>query len=189
MIKLQSIIQSMSEPTVLYYPFHAINEFMLEEYRQQVIREVFSNLNLLNNSRKSAILSLFKRYVKLSGFRDVGQAPLGLKVRGSIAAFQDHADFAAQLMAAWCELRSELAGQIFEFLKAREWELLPVDADRTKLPGFLIIWPKGETFEVLVKSFREMVAETPASDDDISLMIVWLAGRLPYDVMEQQTEE
>ncbi len=39
---------------------------------------------------------------------------------------------------AWSELHLELRQQIYDMLVERKWELLPVDTDRTKLPGFLI---------------------------------------------------
>jgi hypothetical protein len=56
------------------------------------------------------------------------------------------------------------------------------------LPGFLTTWPRAEEFEVLVKAFREQHPDTPASDDDISLMVAWLSGRLPLDLVDAAFE-
>jgi hypothetical protein len=75
---------------------------------------------------------------------------------------------------------------VYDLLVARGWELLPPEADRTVLPGFLTKWPKGETFEVLNEVFLKMYPGTQASDDDISLMVVWLSGRLPYQFEGEQ---
>ena len=58
--------------------------------------------------------------------------------------------------------------------------MLPVEADRTQLPGFIPSFPKEEDFEKLILAFKEKYPAIEASDDDISLMIVWVSGRLPF---------
>jgi hypothetical protein len=67
--------------------------------------------------------------------------------------------------------------------------VLPVEAYRTKLPGFLNRWPKAEQFDVLDEAFRAAHPETASSKDDISLMVVWISTRLPYELVEQPDEE
>ena len=87
---------------------------------------------------------------------------------------------AAAILSAWAEAHTGLRSQTHELLAARGWEVLPPEADRTQLPGFVPTWPKDEDFEKLTVAFKEKYPDTEASDDDISLMIVWVSGRLPF---------
>jgi hypothetical protein len=121
-----------------------------------------------------------KRVVRVPGFRNSLKAPAQLKARPMAEAFEKNPELVAVVLAAWAEVQTELRTMVYDLLVARGWELLPAEADRTVLPGFLTKWPKGETFEVLNEAFREMYPGTEASDNDVSLMVVWLSGRLPY---------
>ncbi len=170
--------------TVEFLPFNAINQFMISEYRLEVIREVLANLDHLSPSQRSTMVGLIKRLFKLPGFRNPTLAPLPIKVRGAVSPFEKNAEFTAQVLADWAEIRSELMTQVYHFLKERSWEILPLDTDRTKIPGFLVRWPKEETYEVLNQAFNDKYPESKASDYDVRLMIVWISGRLPYDMVE-----
>ena len=179
----------MSDSTqVQFVPFHAINQFMLADYRQEVIHKVLANLDQLPAERVSKINNLIRKHVKLHGFRNSLQAPLPIRVKGSNAVFEKHPDFTAQILMAWGELNSPLRQQVYDLLKERNWELLPADTDRTILPGFLVRWPKAETYEVLDAAFQAKYPEAQARDYDIRLMVVWLAGRLPFDMVETEEE-
>ena len=179
----------MDNTKATFLPFHAIYQFMVPEYRLSVLQRVFSGLDKLPGSRKGAINGLVKRLVSVPGFRNSGVAPTPLKVKGSVGVFERSAEFTSQVIMAWSELNPELRQQVYDFLVGRQWELLPVDADRSKLPGFLTTWPKAETFDVLDKAFLEAHPDKTASDDDVRLMVVWLSGRLPYDVMEEESSD
>ena len=87
------------------------------------------------------------------------------------------------------ELKPGLAAQIFELLKERNWEVLPVDVDRAVLPGFLIQWPAGETYDTLGKAYGEKYSGSSEGGNDIRLMMVWLSGRLPYDMGDSDGED
>ncbi len=114
------------------------------------------------------------------GFRNSSAAPANLKIKPYISAFELHPEVSAFTIAVWTRSTSSLLEKVFDLLTERKWELLPKDADRTKLPGFLTAWPKEESFEAINKAFKEKYAEENYSEDDISLMAVWLSGRLPY---------
>ncbi len=165
----------MDEKKVRFLPFHAINEFMLDEYRQQVIQIA------LGGDMRPALTTLIKRFVQVPGFRNSAQAPLALKVRGLAKVFQTNADVVAQVLSAWADANHELRGQMVDLLTERKWEFLPPEADRTRLPGFLTVWPKEETFETLIAAYRQKYPDASAHEYDISLMAVWLGGRLPVD--------
>jgi len=179
----------MSENKVQFAPFHAVNQFMLPEYRQQVIQKVLSSLDQLSPERRGHINSMINRYVKIPGFRNSAQAPLALKLRNSINVFESHADFTAEILAGWSDLQPELRKQVYEVLKSRGWELLPEDTDRTKLPGFLVRWLKSETYEEIDATYQLQNPDIGFNSDDVRLMAVWLGGRLPYDMVEVEKDE
>jgi hypothetical protein len=179
----------MNDAKVNFIPFHAINEFMLPEYRQEVLQKVLANLDQLPGGQKGAINAEIKRHVTVPGFRNSSIAPLPLKVRGSINAFEKSPLFTAKILSGWAELNSELRSQVYEMLKDRDWELLPAEADRTKLPGFLTKWPDAENYDVLNQAFNERYPENNVPENDVRLMVVWLSGRLPVDMDDKESRE
>lgn len=179
----------MDNEKVQFLPFHAINNFMLPDYRLNVLSTVMSGLDRLPVSRRNSINSLLKRLLKVPGFRNGALAPLPVKVKGAVTPFERNPEVVAQVISGWVELHSELEQQVFDLLTERGWEMLPTDADRTKLPGFLSRWPKAETFEAINAAFHEKYPDLQTADNDISLMTVWLSGRLPYDVEETEEPE
>ncbi len=62
---------------------------------------------------------------------------------------------AAAILSAWAEIHSGLRSQVHELLASRGWEILPPEADRTRLPGFIPSWPKEEDFEKLITAFKD----------------------------------
>ncbi len=176
----------MNDKQVQFLPFTAINEFMLDDFRNQVLQAVLIGMNQLSPQRKSALAGQIKRHVQVSGFRNSAQAPAALKLRGATTAFQRHSDFVAVVLQSWSELNAELRQQVYDLLVQRGWEVLPLDADRAKLPGFMIDWPKEETYEALDAAFAETYPQVEAQENDVRLMVVWIGGRLPYNVTEEE---
>ncbi len=171
----------MDQKNVSFLPYHAINEFMRPEYRQSVIHAVITGLPNLPEKQQSAVNQMIKKMVQIPGFRNSLQAPAPLKVKPAIKTFEKNPAFVAALLSAWAELHTGLRQQVYDLLVRRDWEVLPPDADRTKLPGFLTTWPGNEDFSVLNKAFQETYPDAEVSSDDVSLMAVWLAGRLPME--------
>ncbi len=179
----------MDEKKVSFLPFHAINEFMTQEYRLMVVRSTLEALPGLPESFRAPIDRLTRKLVQVTGFRNSLKAPLPLKVRPLATAYEKNAELVAAVISAWAEAHSDLRQQVYDLLKARNWEILPPEADRTKLPGFLTKWPKGDDFAALNKAFTEMYPESPTPSDDVSLMVVWLSGRLPFERQEEKEEQ
>jgi hypothetical protein len=173
-----------------YFPFHAINEFMVPEYRLHVLQAVLSGFNHLPGERRSAINSMIKRHVQVPGFRNSTQAPTLVKAKASVSVFERRPEFVAQTLQGWSDLHPELRQKVHDFLKGREWDLLPPEADRTRLPGFLTTWPQGETYDVLGEAYEQAFPGETVDENDLRLMMVWLGGRLPYDMNgEEESEE
>jgi hypothetical protein len=179
----------MNDKQVEFLPFHAINEFMLDDYRLKVLQNVLGRMSELSPAQKGALAGQIKRHVSVQGFRNSSAAPLALKIKGAITAFQRHPDFTARTLQTWADLNSELRQQVYDMLIERDWEILPANVDRAKLPGFLTDWPEEETYEVLNQAFSEKYPDLSASEDDVRLMIVWIGNRLPYPVTDTDEEE
>ena len=158
---------------------------MIDDFRQQVIHTVFVNFNKLTDEQQRHINSLVRKNVKVQGFRNSALAPMQLKINGCVETFRKSHQFVAQILSAWCKIYFELRKNIYDFLVERTWPLLPIDTDRSLLPGFMVEWPADEKFEVLTQTFREKFSDSSVSDDDISLMIVWLSNHLPYEMVEK----
>lgn len=178
-----------NKETAEFLPFNAINQFMLSDFRQKVLHSVLSNLDQLPPSQKTSLAGMVRRYFQVPGFRNPLAAPLPIKVKAAVSPFEKNAGFTAQVLAGWAELHSDLLQQVYHLLKDREWEVLPLDADRTKIPGFLTRWPKQETYEILNQAYSEKYPGSGASEDEVRLMVVWVSGRLPFDMVEKDTPE
>ncbi len=178
----------MNDKNVSFLPFNALNEFMRPDYRQIVIQSTLQAFPDLPESHQSALNRLTKKHVQIPGFRNSTAAPIPVRLKPVIRAFEKSAEMTAAVLSAWTETKPEIRQQVYDLLKARNWELLPPEADRTKLPGFLTSWPKGEDFSILNEAFTQAYPGASASTDDVSLMVVWLSGRLPYD-QEGEAEE
>lgn len=124
---------------------------------------------------------MIKKLVKIPGFRNSQKAPASLKIREMVPVFKKNPAFVAEILSAWSSLQGELNQKIAVFLTQRGWEILPTDADRTRLPGFMTVWPEGDDFESLTKAFHQHYPEDHFEENDISLMIVWQSTRLPYE--------
>jgi hypothetical protein len=178
----------MDDKQVQFLPFHAINEFMIPEYRLDVIRTVLAGLDKIPSGRRGTINSMIKRSVNVPGFRNSSLAPLNMKVKNSVSFFERSSEFTAQILQGWSEVKADLGQQIYDMLKERGWETLPPLTDRTKLPGFLTEWPAEDTYEVLNQTYNEKYPGNQIPENDVRLMTVWISGRLPYSVTEEEEE-
>ena len=177
-LTIESLI--MDDKTTRFLPFHAINEFMRDDYRAIVVRSTLNALATLPAEFRDPIDRLTKRNVQVPGFRISTKAPVALRLKPTIDAFFKQPQMAAAILSAWSEVHSGLRSQVHELLVSLGWEILPPETDRTRLPGFMPSWPKEEGFEKLITAFKAHYPENNAVDDDISLMVVWISGRLPY---------
>ncbi len=178
----------MAGSKVQFLPFSAINMFMRPDYQLDVVRKVFNSMSQAPEDVKGTLNRFIKRYVTVPGFRNSSAAPASLKIKPYISAFETHADVAGFTMATWASTNPTLTDKVYDLLVSRGWELLPKDADRTKLPGFLTTWPKDENFEKINQAFKETYPGEETSEDDVSLMAVWLSGRLPYQETDSSSE-
>lgn len=178
----------MADETAQFLPFHALNEYMRPDYRLTVVRAALTALPKLPKNFRAPIDKLTKRIVHVPGFRDGSQAPASMKAAPTADAFQKSPELVAAILAAWAESKPELRTKVFDLLKSRNWELLPPDADRTKLPGWMVVWPKGEDFDILNDAYAAAHPGEDTTTDDVSLMVVWLSTRLPFHDHDEDEE-
>jgi len=177
------------QKSVSFIKFSAINEFMLDDYRIRVLQRIFDQFaNLAPDWQRKLVLGIKSRLV-IPGFRNPNQAPQGLKMRHAVQAFQKDAAFCGLVLQIWSETHPGLRAKVAEILAAKGWELLPVEVDRSILPGFLTEWPEGEDYDTVEKAFHEAGGSSDESEDDIRLMAVWVSGRLPVRQSPEQVEE
>ena len=179
----------MEDKKTQFLPFHAVNEFMRDDYRLEVIRTTLVALPTLPESHQKSINRLTRKLVKVPGFRNSAKAPAPLRAKSTTEPFEKSPKLTAAILSAWAEAHPRLRQQVHDMLSERGWDVLPPDADRTKLPGFMIIWPQGEDFETLNAAFAEIHSDDQASSDDISLMVVWISTRLPYQTEGEELDD
>jgi hypothetical protein len=201
----------MPDSTIQFLPFHAINEFMRPDFRLNVIRYCLNSLSQLPNKFQEPVNRHVRKVVKVPGFRNSEKAPTAVKILPTSKAFEKDPELVAAILAAWSESKSNLRLQVFDVLKQRgwqvfpaetisltnlpeiqsekDWNILPPEADRSKLPGFLTYWPKDQDFEAIYNTYTELYPQGEASLDEVSLMAVWLADRLPYHISGEEEPE
>jgi hypothetical protein len=178
----------MENQTTPFLPFHAINEFMRTDFRLEVVRATLISLPDLPENFRTPVDQITRAIVQVPGFRNSAKAPLVKRVKPTSEAFEKSPHLVAAILSAWAEVHPDLRQQVYDLLTDRGWELLPPSADRTQLPGFMMTWPNGENFESLAQAFSEKYPDTKVSNDEVSLMIVWLSVRLPYQFDEDLTK-
>jgi hypothetical protein len=171
----------MDDKKIKFLPFHSINAFMRPDYRLEVIKAVLTDLSLVDDKKQALLNRYVKQHVVIPGFRHSMQAPLQIKIKPYMTTFENKPELAAITLDIWAELHKELQDNVFQLLVDRGWEILPLDADRTKLPGFFTTWPENEDFDQIYTAFNEKYTGDKYSQDDVSLMAVWLGVRLPYE--------
>ena len=177
---------------------------MRPDFRLHIIRDTLTSDQTINEECMHELNRQIKKYVKIPGFRNSDKAPALVKVLPTSKAFEKSPELVAVMLHCWTEIHSDLRRQVFDLLSNRnwpifkgteltsvssltmdtikEWPIFPIEMNRAKLPGFYIHWPKGEDFEVLYDDFAKLYPESDASKDKLSLMVVWLTMRLPYQV-------
>jgi len=172
-----------------FIPFHAINQFMRNDFRLTIIRSALLMLPNLSEDHQKRVNKHTRSQVRVPGFRNSTKAPVPVRAVATSKAFENSPKLVAAILSAWSEANPELRQQVYEFLVARGWKILPIEVDRAKLPGFLTRWPAEEEYEVLYDAFNQVHPESEASIDELSLMPVWLAGRLPVEKVSQEEIE
>ena len=175
----------LKDQTVELLPFHAINEFMRNDFRLSVVRSALSALPGLPGNYRATLDRLTKKYVKVPGFRNSEKAPAAVKAVPIAESFEKSPELVGAVLAAWSESHTDLRQKVYDLLTSRGWEVLPLEADRVKLGGFFVTWPKEDAFDILSPAFTENNPGTTYTTDEVLLMVVWIAMHLPYQMVDK----
>ena len=115
----------LKDQTVELLPFHAINEFMRNDFRLGVVRGALSALPGLPGNYRATLDRLTKKYVKVPGFRNSDKAPAVVKAVPIAESFEKSPELAGAVLAAWAESHTDLRQKVYDFMTGRAWELLP----------------------------------------------------------------
>lgn len=200
----------MEDHKIEFLPFHAINEFMRSDFRMKVVKDTLAKLPGLPSDLRDPVERHIRKSVKIPGFRHPEKAPTLVKVLPCAQVFEKNPEFVAAMLAAWSEVNAHLRDQMLVVFQQRgwyffpteissvadfplpktekDWGILPATADRTRLPGFTMYWPGTEDFEVLYDTYIEIYPGGEASKDEVGLMAVWMAMRLPYHHTGEEDE-
>ncbi|MCE1254054.1 MAG: hypothetical protein LWX83_10965, partial [Anaerolineae bacterium] len=118
----------MDDKKIAFAPFHAINQFMLPEYRQKVLQTVLSGTDKLSGDQRNLLNGMIRKWVQIPGFRNSALAPAAVKLKGCISAFEKSPQVVALTLTCWTEINKDLAVKVYDLLKQRGWEVLPLEA-------------------------------------------------------------
>jgi mannose-6-phosphate isomerase class I len=160
-------------------PMISLNVYLLPEFRRDIFTTVVDHWDIFSPEKKRELTQAIKEFVKISGFRNPLAAPQPLLVRAMEAPFEKESRFVKTILSAWAEVNSDLQAKIEPLLSEFGFEtngqaLLYPDPDN----AFLVGWPEELSFEKLADLLKQK-SNLEASPDEISLMTVWLTGRLP----------
>ena len=141
---------------VEFIPFHAINEFMRNDFRISVIRSTLTALPKLSPEFSKPVDRLTRKFVKVAGFRNSVKAPASVKAVAMVKAFENQPKLVASILHAWSESEAELRQEIFDLLT----ELIGQCFLLISLgPGFQGFSPNGQK-RMITKRFMILTHQT-----------------------------
>lgn len=164
-----------------YLPYKAINIFMERDYLEQVINEILQSLQTLPKEDQLSFTNQFRKYVNVLGFRNPVRAPLSLRVKAHVSAFEEKDEVIPFTLTTWAKLKQDFAKQVQTWLKEEGWENLTYIRTFTETEGFRQEWPENLTFDQIEEKYRKANPDHEISRDDLILMVLWTTGCLPKE--------
>lgn len=172
-----------------FLPWAALNEFMVDSFRTAVVRRAMTSMQQVGGKHKATIQRIVRNKATVPGFRNAGKAPLPLQIQPAAIVFTKESELVGAVLAVWAETVPDLRDGVHAFLATRNWPLLPADADRTLIPGWLMDWPEKDDLQTLGEAYLAATYpnnDSPYTRDDACLMICWMSGRLPVNLPEDE---
>jgi hypothetical protein len=168
-------------PTKEILPFISINVYIERDYLEKVARNILEGVGKLTKEEQIAFSLNFRKYVNVLGFRNPLRAPLSLQVNAYASAFEEKEEVIPFTLTTWAKLNNELAEKVHSWLKSEGWEDLAIARDFEDDHGFIADWPDDLTFDQIEKKFGDAYQNFEHDRDDLILMVLWIAGRLPKE--------
>jgi len=160
-------------------PLISLNVFLLPDFRREILTTVLNQKDNLSPEIMQELRQAIKEFVKISGFRNPLAAPQALQVRAMESPFEKESRFVKAILSSWADINSDLQAKVQAVLPELGFEpndQAPLYPDPEN--AFAVGWPEDLSFEKLADLVKQKT-ETDASSNEISLMTVWLTGRLP----------
>lgn len=159
------------------YPIIIINNVMNSDYRETVIRKVFTSRGMLSSETNHRVDEVVRKFVTVPNFRPghAHKAPTVVKVKRTAQSFERIHEVCSVFLEAWVEASLELQNAITQYasinpgFKANKinWQ-----------SGFPAYWSCSDMVAVS-NAFREQFPDYAEQDDDVCLMLCLELGRLP----------
>ena len=162
-----------------YLPFKTINVFLDHAHLQKTLEFILKNINKLPKANQIAFSNAFKEYVNILGFRNPTRAPLQLQVNAYATAFEDKDEVIPFTLSTWAKINDQLAGEVKSWLDSEGWKDLSEEKTFEESKGFLHDWPDNLSVEELTEKFLKAHPKLDVNEEDLTLMILWIFGRLP----------
>lgn len=159
--------------------FRTINVFIDQDFLEQKLERILHEKENLNKEDQIAFNNQFRKFVSVLGFRNPLRAPLQLQVNAYASAFEEKDEVVPFTLSIWTKLNQEFANQVKNWLESTGWEGLSLERSFDDSDGFLDDWPKGLTFEKLLKKYQKDNPDAEFEPDDLILMVLWISGQLP----------
>ncbi len=160
-------------------PLISLNVFLLPDFRREILTTVLYQKDDLSPDNTQELRQAIREFVKISGFRNPLAAPQALQVRAMESPFEKESRFVKAILSSWADINSDLQAKVQAVLPELGFEpndQAPLYPDPEN--AFAVGWPEDLSFEKLADLVKQKT-ETDASSNEISLMTVWLTGRLP----------
>jgi len=160
-------------------PMISLNVFLLPDFRREILTTVLNEKDTLSPENKRELTQAMREFVKISGFRNPLAAPQALQVRAMESPFEKESRFVKAILSSWADINSDLQANLQSVIPELGFEpndQAPLYSDPEN--AFALGWPEDLSFEKLADLVKQKT-KIDASSDAISLMTVWLTGRLP----------
>jgi hypothetical protein len=161
--------------------YRAINVYVEREHLEDVLERILKGINSLSKPEQIEFIKKFKQYVKVNGFRNPTMAPLPLRVNAYAIAFEDKDETVPFTLSTWTKINPDLANEVKSWLEDKGWEDLALVREYDEDGGFKSDWPEDFGSEDLIADFQKDHPESSFEPDDITLMALWVSGKLPRE--------
>jgi len=168
-------------PTKEILPFKSINVYIEREYLEKVAKNILEGVGNLKKEEQIGFSQNFRKYVSVLGFRNPLRAPLSLQVNAYASVFEEKEEVIPFSLTTWAKVNNDLADEVQGWLESEGWEDLALARDFEEDSGFVADWPDDISFDQVEENFQKAHPDFEFDRDDLILMVLWIAGKLPKE--------
>jgi hypothetical protein len=162
-------------------PFISINVFIERDYLEKVTKNILEGFGKLSKEEQIKFSQNFRKYVSVLGFRNPLRAPLSLQINAYASAFEEKEEVIPFSLTTWAKVNDKLAEKVMSWLNSEGWEDLALAREFEEDSGFVADWPDALSFDQVEEKFQKAHPGFEYDRDDLILMVLWIAGKLPLD--------